>query len=464
MFEKWAGEKALQTLPLPGSGSYRKYFRINGKTRSAVGVINHNLKENNAFLNFTKHFLKFGLNVPEVYSHNFSKGVYLLQDLGDATLLSVIEDIREKEGFGEKIINFYKSALKELVKFQVVAGKSVYFSIGYPVSEFSRRSYLWDLNYFKYDFLKLSKVPFDEDLLEKDFVSFADFLMSAGNFYFTYRDFQARNIMVSEKQLYFIDYQGGRKGPLHYDPASILFQARAAIPQKIRETLLDFYISEVEKVAPESINNFRKYFYGFALIRILQTLGAYGFRGLYEQKPHFLKSIPLAIQNLKWFIENHKFPIELPELSKTLKHLVVSEEVKKYSEPVLKISINSFSYKRGIPVDLTGNGGGFVFDCRALPNPGRYPKYRQLTGKDKEVIDFLEAKKEEVDHFLYYAFEIVRQTVKNYSSRKFKNLMISFGCTGGQHRSVYCAEKLAVKLRELSGVKIELRHREQERG
>ena len=461
LFKSWSGEQAGEINLLPGSGSYRKYFRVKGPHHQVIGAYYDSVRENKAFIELSRHFKKHGLNVPEIYAVGGNMKTYLQEDIGDIVLFDHITKIREKEGFGQKLIEIYKSIIDELIRFQMVAGKTVDYSVCYPAAEFNGQAYMWDLNYFKYNFLKLAQIPFDEYRLEEDFKIIVQGLLSSDNSWFVYRDFQVRNIMLRNKKLYFIDFQGGRKGPVYYDLVSLLFQARAMIPFDIREELIDYYIVQAGKINTQSIINFRQHFYKFALIRILQTLGAYGFRGLHEKKRHFIESIPLAIENVKWLLENLKVSNKIPELKHCLKQIIKMNESKEFNLPPLKLQINSFSYKRGIPVDLSGNGGGFVFDCRALPNPGRLEEYRNLTGMDKKVIDYLQQYKE-VDAFVDQANSMVQQSVKVYPGRGFTHLLVNFGCTGGQHRSVYCAAKLAAKLKSFTNINVELRHREQE--
>ncbi len=461
LFFKWSGIEPEQVIPLQQSGSYRRYFRITGGGKTAIGAYYDQIAENKAFISFTNHFLDFDLNVPEIYLTSDDATCYLLEDLGDKVLFDHLKEMRQKAEFSAEMKAIYRQVLDELIGFQVIAGKSVDFAQSYPAPAFDGQAYLWDLNYFKYNFLKLANIPFDEFRLEQDFHKLTESLLSADHSFFVYRDFQTRNIMLRENQLYFIDYQGGRKGALHYDVASLLFQARAEIPFDAREELIDHYISQAGKIDPESVKDFRLHFYRFALIRVLQTLGAYGFRGLHERKRHFIESIPLALNNIRWLLENNKIPDELKEIKNCLFAILESESLQQLIHPPLIIQLNSFSYKRGIPVDLSGNGGGFVFDCRALPNPGRFAEYVHLTGRDQPVQDYL-VKYDEVDHFIEHAYFMVKNAVDVYSARGFNNLMVNFGCTGGRHRSVYCAEKLAKRLVGIEGVEILLRHREQE--
>ena len=319
---------------------------------------------------------------------------------------------------------------------------------------------LWDLHYFKYYFLKLAQIPFDEQLLEDDFNAFADYLQQAESDYFLYRDFQSRNIMVTENGPAFIDYQGGRRGALQYDLASLLYDAKADLPHEVREELLDFYISKLKEKTNIDEHAFRDFFTGYVLIRIMQAMGAYGFRGFYEKKEHFLKSIPYAIENLKYILNNFSLPVKLPALMEALEQVTLSEKLQQISNSTqLTISINSFSFRRGIPVDSSGHGGGFVFDCRCIHNPGRYDEYKSKTGLSPEVIAFFE-KEDEMGAYLESVFTLADQSVQKYLKRGFKNLMFNFGCTGGQHRSVYCAENLALYLRKNYPVKVELKHME----
>ena len=461
LYRDWADEEVISVSPIAQSGSYRKYFRITGKEKTAVGVFNPDKKENHSFISFTKHFLKKGLNVPHLFAQNLKENIYLIEDLGDTTLFSLIEKEKTNGSLSEKVLSYYKDALSHLIHFQIDGGKGLDYSICYPRAKFDKQSILWDLNYFKYYFLKLAKIPFDEQKLEDDFNKFAEFLLSTDTKYFLYRDFQSRNILVHNDQLYFIDYQGGRKGALQYDVASLLFQAKVNLPTKTREELLEFYLTEVNQRSEFRSQRFKKYYYGYVLIRLLQTLGAYGFRGYYENKSHFLLSIPYALKNLQWLKEKNHLPKKLSELNRVLTSILKNEEFKKLDQnqkdKKLKVTINSFSYKEGIPKDYSGNGGGFVFDCRSLENPGRYPEFVNNSGLDQNVIQFLNAKKD-VKDFLKYVNSIVDESVKNYIQRDFSDLMISFGCTGGQHRSVYCAENLAKHLKETFNVAVEVNH------
>jgi aminoglycoside/choline kinase family phosphotransferase len=466
-YVKWSGDAADNMWALPASGSYREYYRLQQKNKSVMGVYNTDLRENTAFINFSKHFKRIGLNVPEIYYEDLANNIYLEQDLGDETLLSVITKMRHgsSNDFPDELLSIYKRVIAELPKFQMLGANELDYKVCYPRQAFDRQSMMWDLNYFKYYFLKLAKVQFNEEELEEDFKTFTNFLLEADSDYFLFRDFQSRNVMIYNNEIYFIDYQGGRRGALQYDIASILYEAKTNLPQHIREELLEHYLLSASKIKTIDRDNFFKYYYGFVLIRMMQAMGAYGFRGFYEKKPLFLQSIPLAVKNLDLLLKSIQLDVKIPHLLSVLAQIPESAEIKTIIQNIshkLTISVNSFSYKRGIPVDESGNGGGFVFDCRALPNPGRLPEYQVFTGKDKEVINYFSAYPE-VDTFINTVFSLVNNSVEEYRRRNFSNLMISFGCTGGQHRSVFCAERLTKLLYEkYPDINVLVRHREQE--
>jgi aminoglycoside/choline kinase family phosphotransferase len=460
LFKKWSGEKPDHVTLLPISGSDRRYFRLNHRNISAIGAWNPVKEENLAFIHFTRHFLANGLHVPAICGEDLEKDVYLIQDLGNSSLFSLVENKTPGTVVSSEITRLYKESLSELIRFQVIAGKSLDYSYCYPHSSFDSRSMKWDLNYFKYYFLKLH-VPFHEARLEEDFETLVNYLSQAGSDYFMYRDFQSRNILIKDGRPYFIDYQGGRKGPLQYDLASLLFQVKADLPFHLREELLDYYISELSAFIRFDQAVFKKQYYGFVLIRLLQVLGAYGYRGLIEKKPHFLSSIPFALKSLDWWLTHVDLRLNLPELLPGLKSLARLEKYQIVSKPSagqLTVLIKSFSYKQGIPEDLSGNGGGFIFDCRALPNPGREERYQAFNGKDQIIIDYLKGTPEVID-FLNDVEKLVSRSVENYIERGFSNLSVNFGCTGGQHRSVYCAETLAARLKQkYTNVNIEMTH------
>jgi len=463
LYKKRFIEENVTVETLPPSGSYREYLRLTSPHFNAIGAWNEDEKENSAFVEFSKHFRNKGIKVPEIYDYKPSECIYLQEDLGNETLFSFLSQVREFEGFSDKIIRIYRKVVEELPKIQVVAGTDLNYNFCYPRKAFDRQSMMWDLNYFKYYFLKLAKIPFNEQLLEDDYTTFTDYLLKAESRFFMFRDFQSRNIMIRDDEPWFIDYQGGRQGALQYDLASLLYDSKADIPQQVRENLMEDYLDELEKFHLVDRNEFKQYFYGYVLIRMMQAMGAYGFRGFYEKKEHFLKSIPFALENLKIVLEKIDVPIEMPELIKVLKSLSNSETLKKVAskQAELTIAITSFSYKKGYPADLSGNGGGFVFDCRSVRNPGRYDEYKPLTGKDKAVIRFFE-EDTDMEDFLTPVFSIVEQSVEKYIERGFTHLSVSFGCTGGQHRSVYSAERMGTYLRNKYPVRVVIHHREQD--
>jgi len=368
LFENQFNEKVDFFEMLPPSGSYREYCRLKNSNRSVIGSINIDVKENTAFLSFTNHFRKNNLPVPEIFAVSSDLKKYLQEDLGNVTLFDFLSTTREKEGFSENIILEYKKVLQVLPQIQINAGKNLDYSVCYPRAAFDKQSMMWDLNYFKYYFLKLAKIQFDEQALEDDFQVFSNYLLSAESDFFLYRDFQSRNVMLKNDAVYFIDYQGGRRGALQYDLASLLYDGKADIPQSIRLQLFEFYLAELKKYILVNEKEFTSYFQGFVLIRIMQAMGAYGFRGFYEKKEHFLKSIPFALKNLKFLLKDVHLPIEMPELINVLDQLIHSEVLKEIGQTKsnLTVRVTSFSYKNGLPVDPTGNGGGHVFDCRAI--------------------------------------------------------------------------------------------------
>jgi aminoglycoside/choline kinase family phosphotransferase len=463
LFTKWSGERAQQVEKMPLHGSNRKYFRIFGKNKTAIGVHNLDKKENIAFLSFSKHFKNMGLNVPKIYNQELNHHIYLQEDLGDETLFTFLSKEKKTNGFSDKVVKLYKRVIHKLPEFQIDAAKDLDYSVCYPRPNFDRQSMMWDLNYFKYYFLKLANISFDEQELENDYKTFVDFLLAAPCEFFLYRDFQSRNIMIKNNDVWFIDYQGGRKGALQYDLASLLYDAKAELPNKIRLELFNCYIDNISEKIKFDRNKFKQHYDGYALIRIMQALGAYGFRGFYERKEHFLKSVPYALQNMENLLEKVKLPIKIPTLYKVWDALVRSDILRQFGSAKLRLTlrIQSFSFKRGIPFDEKGHGGGFVFDCRFLPNPGRFEQYKALTGNDETVIDFLD-KKPEAHTFFDHVKSIVENAANNYRQRNFTDLYVAFGCTGGQHRSVYFARKLASFFKDHYDIDVDLRHREQE--
>lgn len=436
-------------------GSNRKYFRIIADKINCIGVYNEDYKENEAFVSYAVQMKQNGINVPEIYAVDLKNNIYLQEDLGDETLFSFLQknDI-------ETALPIYEQILSHLVSIQTM--KNFDYSKAYPRKDFDVQSIAWDLNYFKYYFLKLADIPFNEQLLENDFKNLSNYLISAPNEYFLFRDFQSRNIMLHKNKVYFIDFQGGRKGALQYDVASLLFDGKVKLSSQQRERLLNCYINEVSKKIDINKETFVQQFYAFCYIRIMQAMGAYGFRGYFQRKDSFLKSIPNALKNIAYLQQNTTLPISLPELNKIFQQMINSQKLLSLgtNKQKLTVTIKSFSYKKGYPMDISGNGGGFVFDCRALPNPGRLEEFKHLTGKDIEVVNYLE-EKEEVKYFFENVKNIVWQSVNKYLERGFTHLMLCFGCTGGQHRSVFFAEKIAKELSQNTDLNIVVKHIEQ---
>ncbi|MBV2247573.1 MAG: phosphotransferase [Lentimicrobium sp.] len=453
LFKQWNGQEVLHCVPLAPSGSDRLYYRLSGENASFIGTYNADKRENQAFIAFSHFFLNQGLNVPRVYSHDSQNNVYLQTDLGDTTLFELLST----EGFTGRVCTLYREVVKQLPLLQTGNVAAFDFNICYPRHAFDRQSMIWDLNYFKYYFAKLSGIGFDEQALEDDFNTLMAFLLESPAETIMLRDFQSRNVMIVDETPYFIDFQGARKGPLHYDLASLLYDAKANLSEPFREELLELYLRELNKVIPTDAKIFTEHFYGFVLIRILQALGAYGYRGFYQRKKHFLQSIPYALKNLEMLLQRHHPPVVLNELDSLLLKMAGNEKLAALSKPDLKVSIQSFSFKEGIPNDSGAHGGGFVFDCRALPNPGRQEAYKILSGNDEPVIQFLAAQAEPAT-FLSGVYILVDQAVENYMSRGFTSLSVSFGCTGGQHRSVYCANQLSNHLKKKYNLIIEPTH------
>ena len=458
LYQSYTGEAPTSIEPLPGAGSNRKYFRLKGK-ESLIGVYGTSTEENRAFIYMARHFSQKGLPVPRILAEAPDQSAYLQDDLGDTSLFQLIKQGRESGNFSDEETNILKRTIRLLPQIQFEGSKDMDFSYCYPLATFNRRSILWDLNYFKYCFLKATGLEFQENLLEDDFERMADTLLQIEPQVFMYRDFQSRNIMIREEKPYFIDFQGGRKGPFYYDVASFLWQAKANYPDSLRQELLDEYLDALRPYHAIDKEQFLTTLRHFVLFRTLQVLGAYGFRGYFEKKAHFIQSVPYAIENLRQLLETD-FP-EYPYLCLMLRKLTELPQFASIrNRRKLTVRVMSFSYKKGIPEDPSGNGGGYVFDCRSVHNPGKYEQYKQLTGRDKPVIDFLE-QDGEILQFLEHVDALADAHVQRFLERGFTNLSICFGCTGGQHRSVYSAEHVAHHLNEKFGVRIRLIHREQ---
>ena len=459
LFLQFTGEEPMSSIELSASGSNRRYFRLLSKSNRVIGVEGTTVEENRAFIQMAKHFYSKGLPVPQFIGQSIDGLYYIQEDLGDTLLFDYIAEGRKTGVFCETEKDMLRKTMRLLPEIQVKGAEDFDFSICYPQPEFNERSILWDLNYFKYCFLKSTGIDFQENLLEDDFQRLSNMLLKSHATTFMYRDFQSRNVMIKDEQPYFIDFQGGRKGPLYYDVASFLWQAKAKYSEELREELLQEYLQALAKLLPVDVSEFRKELQHFVLFRTLQVLGAYGFRGYFEKKPHFLQSIPFAIENLREML--HEKNSEYPYLITVLREMT---ELKQFREVEVKkplvVKVYSFSYKKGIPNDSSGNGGGYVFDCRAINNPGKYERYEHFTGLDTNVIQFLE-NDGEILNFLENAKKMVDASVKRYKDRGFTNLMISFGCTGGRHRSVYSAQKMAEHIHAAFGVDVQLIHREQ---
>ena len=458
LYQRYTGVQAEEIIEMPASGSNRRYFRLTG-VQSLIGVYGTSVEENEAFLYMAEHFKKKNLPVPQVLCVSEDKYFYLQEDLGDTLLFHAIEKGRITNSFSEEEKELLRKTIRLLPAIQFAGAEDFDFNHCYPQPEFNQRSILWDLNYFKYCFLKATGLEFQENKLEDDFQKMSNVLLRSSSDTFMYRDFQSRNVMIKDGEPWFIDFQGGRKGPFFYDIASFLWQAKAKYPESLRDELLDEYLKAVSKY----VNIDRIYFFSqlrhFVLFRTLQVLGAYGFRGYFEKKPHFIQSVPFAIENLRQLLRED-YP-EYPYLCSVLRELT---EMKQFKDDLKKrqltVKVMSFAYKKGIPNDQTGNGGGYVFDCRAVNNPGKYERYKPFTGLDEPIIKFLEDDGE-IFPFLENAYALVDASVKRYMERGFSNLMVCFGCTGGQHRSVYSAQHMAEHLNKKFGVKVELIHREQ---
>ena len=459
LFRQYTGRKCLSCEELPQSGSNRRYFRLKAEGISLIGAMGTSVEENKAFISLADHFKEVGLNVPEVYTASPDKVYYLQEDLGTVSLFDAVASGRQKGSYSAKEVALLKKTIALLPKFQFEGGRDMDYSICFPQPEFDERNIWFDFNYFKYCFLKTSGLEFSEIKLHADMERMcSDLLGVMRGSTFMYRDFQARNVMLRDGKPYFIDFQGGRKGPFYYDIASFIWQARANYSDELKETLIATYRKELKKYVMVSEKEFNHDLRLFVLFRTLQVLGAYGFRGDFEKKPHFLQSIPFAIENLRKLIK--KPFAEYPYLQQVLTELTKMRQLKDLRREVtLEVHIFSFAYKKGIPMDDSGNGGGYVFDCRGLENPGKYERYKTFTGLDEPVVKFLEDEGG-IKKYLANVYDIVDPHVKRFVERKFTHLQVSFGCTGGQHRSVYCARHLADHIAKKFNVKVKLTHRE----
>ncbi len=450
---------------IPQSGGDRMYFRIILENQSWIATYNLNSKENQTFIYFAHHFYEKGMPVPKVLAVNEQQTVYLQEDFGSVSLL----DVLEKEGKTEAVFLLFQKSLTALAKLQIKGAKGLDYNRCITSKYFGKHSILTDLLYYKYYFLDTLQHPYDKQALIDEFEIVSDQLAVSHYDNFMFRDFQSRNIMVKNGEVFFIDFQGGMQGGLPYDVASLLWQAKAELSNEWKEKLLNHYISELQILLPTPLNvaDFKKQYHGFVLLRLLQVLGAYGFRGLFERKAHFLTSIPLGLENLENFLQVYSLDMDTPVFASVLKWMVSEEVIQRFTPPKandhtpLVVTINSFSYKKGIPVDSSENGGGFVFDMRGILNPGRVEEHKKQSGLDKPVQDFLE-QRTKMNGFLNSVWDTIDITVENYLHRGFASLHINFGCTGGQHRSVFAAEQTARHLRNKYHLKTVITHTNKE--
>ncbi|MCW3073287.1 MAG: phosphotransferase [Flaviaesturariibacter sp.] len=510
LYKSWSGEAPADVEVIDQSGSDRRYFRLrNAAGETVIGTHGLNVPENEAFIYFADHFTKKDLHTPQILAVSYDRTIYLQEDFGDVSLLSILEE----KGFTEEVYELFRTSLHQLARLQVLGDEGLNYDKCLTNKEFGLQAIMADFLYFKYYFLDALQKPYDKQQLIYDFEALSNYLTHTEFKYFMFRDFQSRNIQVTKTPkppkgefastqpspagevanqsespkseagavalptpagagwggVHFIDFQGGMKGAPQYDVASLIWQARANLPDTWKERLLEDYMNAFEDVIGASLDRdaFRSQYNGYVLIRLLQVLGAYGFRGLFERKAQFLTSIPAALQNLKWFIENNNLGISVPEFKRVLAICVGDDIIQRFT-PIqadettpLVVRICSFSYKKGIPQDDSGNGGGFLFDMRGIDNPGRHDEYKEIHGRDKPVMEYLE-RQTRMQEFLNSVFDMVDVSVETYIQRGFSNLFVGFGCTGGQHRSVYAADALARHLRNKYKVKIDLCHVVQE--
>lgn len=482
LYKNWKQAEPVRIEPLAGAGSNRKYYRMfDQEDHSVIGVVGTSCEENRTFVYLSDFFKKQGIAVPEILAVSEDSACYLQADLGRRSLYQALKNGRENGGiYSDSERALLVRTIRELPKIQYSARNGLDFSRCYPLAEMNAEAVMFDLNYFKYCFLKPSGVDFHEMHLEEDFHRLTADLLKEKADTFLYRDFQARNVMLLEDGTpCFIDYQGGRKGPREYDVASFLWQASAHYSSTLREELIAAYLSALRVYDEVNPEHFRQRLDLFVFFRTLQVLGAYGLRGYCEQKPYFLNSIPYAIANLRELLgkgvctypylreilqnlaDEPKFQLpEQPAAVRSAQSAPAASSVPVADNSLLKVDILSFSYRKGIPEDPSGNGGGYVFDCRAVHNPGKYEPYKKLIGLDEPVIRFLEDDGE-ILKFLEHVYALADAHVERYLERGFTHLMFCFGCTGGQHRSVYSAQHLAVHLNEKYGVEVNVTHREQ---
>lgn len=468
LFRVTYGASPVASTKLKGDGSVRTYYRLTGPDgRQVVGTVGPDAEENVAFVAHARSLRRAGIRVPEVYAFDEENGVYLQEDLGDVSLFTALSAAREAEGvrFPASIVPVYEKVIRELPRIQVLGGREMDDSVCYPHGAFDGQSIAWDLQYFKYNFLKLIPAPFNEARLERDFSALTAFVLDTDTSHLLYRDFQSRNIQLRDGEPWFIDFQGARRGALQYDIASLLGDGKADIAHDTREQFLDLYLEELARLVPVDAAAFKERYAGYVIVRLCQALGSYGYRGFFERKTHFLASVPFAIANIEWILDGDGLPVKMPELERVFRWLTDCEQLRTMPQalaPALTVTVNSFSFGGGYPEDAGGHGGGFVFDCRCLPNPGRLAEHLTRSGLDREVCAELDASPL-VAEFWVSARQLVDLAVSDYLRRGFTSLTISWGCTGGQHRSVYFAERLATFLHErFPAVGVRVVHRERE--
>jgi aminoglycoside/choline kinase family phosphotransferase len=461
LFEEHFGVQPEKTEILPASGSDRRYYRLIAGKQTAIGTHNTNVAENNTYFYFTKLFKKHEINIPEVYKTSKDRKFYLQQDLGDMSLFRQLI----KEGYTDEVRQNFHKALEQLAKVQWIAGREANFDQCFSTKQFDEKAIMADLFYFKYYFADLQKVHYNKNVLMDEMEQLSRELGRVQPQMLMYRDFQSRNIMLHEGKIFLIDFQGAMQGPAQYDIASFLWQEKAKLPQAWKEDLLNGYIATLNSLPVPRMDEilFRKSYAQFVLLRLLQVLGAYGFRGLLQKKAHFVSSIAPALKSLDDFLSQYPQIPAYPELRSLLEKLSSKEMQQMYAQPEpsannnLEITVNSFSYKNGIPKDKSTHGGGFVFDCRGILNPGRYAAYKHLTGHDAPVQEFLK-QETRMPEFLEHVFGLVSINVEDYLTRGFDHLSVSFGCTGGQHRSVFAAEQLGAYISNRYNIPVTVSH------
>ena len=466
LFEESLSKTPSSVEALPPTGSNRRYYRIFSEGRSWIGVVGTNRSENLCFIGMARHFSSKGLNVPSIVAVSADAMRYIQEDLGTFTLFEAVAQGRNSGCYSDGEKRLLLRTIRQLPKFQFKGAEGLDFNLCFQEKELSRRQILFDLNYFKYCFLKAVHNDFHEASLQDDFDLLATDILKERSETFLYRDFQARNVILRDGEPYFIDFQGGMRGPLYYDLAAFVWQAKAAYPEDFRKELVAAYVEELRRFTDVDDAEFHEKLKLFVLFRTIQVLGAYGFRGYFEGKVYFTESVPYAMANLRHlFAEPGSAALKAryPYLCGLLEMLSGRPEYLPSTDTDTRLTVKvcSFSYRKGIPEDRTGNGGGYVFDCRGMSNPGRYEQYKKLTGLDRPVIDFLE-EKGEIQTFLGNVWNIVDSHVDCFVARGFTNLSVSFGCTGGQHRSVYSAQHTAEHLKEKYGdrIRVHLVHRE----